>query len=243
MTELDPHYTDPDMAELYDVDSGWSVDRDYYRGLPDGQAQCILDVGCGTGLIAAAYAQDGHHVTGVDPAQAMLDVARDRPQGDDVNWITGTAQSFDLPDRFDLIIMTGHAFQTLLKDADIVDSFCNIARHLAPKGRFVFESRNPVIDWATLWTHAYDLDTGAGKVPLSRHVNDQAGEFITFTNRFHFAEGAKDSVSTLRFAPLDKLDTLAVQAGLRRAHLAGDWDDSPFQPATSKEMILHLVPA
>lgn len=72
----DLHNENPLLAELYDIDSGWSEDRRYYLDLAGQEPKSILDLGCGTGLLCDAYAAAGHRVTGVDPAKAMLDVAR-----------------------------------------------------------------------------------------------------------------------------------------------------------------------
>jgi SAM-dependent methyltransferase len=52
-------------------------------------AALIVDVGCGTGLITCELAREGYRVIGVDPAPAMLRVARQRPFGDRVRWIEG----------------------------------------------------------------------------------------------------------------------------------------------------------
>lgn len=46
----DLHYEHPDLAEIYDLDSGWSVDRDFYLDLASGSPKQVLDLGCGTGL-------------------------------------------------------------------------------------------------------------------------------------------------------------------------------------------------
>ena len=142
---LDLHYEHPALAVLYDLDSGWSIDRDFYLGLASGGQKRILDLGCGTGLLCDAYASLGHQVTGVDPARAMLDVARTKPYGSNVEWIESTAQSFRSEKRFDLIIMTGNAFQVFLEDQDILAVFETMRIHLAPGGVIAFETRNPAV--------------------------------------------------------------------------------------------------
>src|SRR4051794_16974589 len=46
----------------------------------------VLDVGCGTGVLAARLADSGYDVVGLDPSQGMLDVMRERaPQVEAVN--------------------------------------------------------------------------------------------------------------------------------------------------------------
>ena len=49
----------------------------------------------------------------------MLAVARGKPNAGLISYVQATAQEFRLEQRFNLIIMTGHAFQVLLTDADI----------------------------------------------------------------------------------------------------------------------------
>ncbi|MGW0909604.1 methyltransferase domain-containing protein [Streptomyces sp. NPDC002853] len=52
------------------------VDRALAEHLPDGRPQQILDVGGGTGVQARMLAGRGHHVTVLDPDEAMLARAR-----------------------------------------------------------------------------------------------------------------------------------------------------------------------
>ncbi len=237
--QLDLHYTDAELVALYDAECGWSADRSFYAALP-GPARCrVLDVGCGTGLIAARIAQDGHDVTGVDPAKAMLDVAKRRPGGCDVTWIAGYAEAAAGP--FDLIYMTGHAFQTFVTDDEIAGFVQTVRDLLAPDGRFVFETRNPAQDWRKRWTDTKTIAGPKGPVTLQRFVTAQTAEVITFTTRYFLPEGPKDSISTLRFLRPDQITQQAEAAGLRVRHIWGDWDKGDFDPDQSDEIICELV--
>ena len=73
----------------------------------------------------------------------MLGVARARPGAEAVTWVHSDGQSLRLAPRFDLITMTGHAFQALLSDEATVALLAAAARHLKSEGRFAFETRNP----------------------------------------------------------------------------------------------------
>ena len=108
---LDNHYQNPRLVELYDLDSGWSVDRAFYLDIAGSAPKQVLDLGCGTGLLCNAYAEQEHKVTGVDPSSAMLEVARRKPYGKQIEWVHCSAEIYDSESRFDLVIMTGHAFQ------------------------------------------------------------------------------------------------------------------------------------
>nr|WP_246699405.1 class I SAM-dependent methyltransferase [Rhizobium sp. BK538] len=147
----DLHYEHPRLAGLYDLACGWSEDRDFYLSLADGGPKSILDLGCGTGLICDAYAARGHDVTGADPSAPMLDIAKRKPHGDRIEWVECYSQDFRSEKRFDLIIMTGHAFQVLLDERSILATFAAMREHLADGGCIVFETRNPEIDWKARW--------------------------------------------------------------------------------------------
>lgn len=69
-------YQDAELAQFYDLQNGWAADFDFCVKTAD-QAGSVLDLGCGTGELAASLA-GGREVGGVDSAAAMLDVARRR---------------------------------------------------------------------------------------------------------------------------------------------------------------------
>ena len=45
--------------------------------------------------------------------------------------------------EFDLVVMSGHAFQVLLGDDEIRSALAAVRAALVPGGRFAFETRNP----------------------------------------------------------------------------------------------------
>jgi len=46
----------------------------------------ILDVGCGTGALCSVLNDKGLNVTGVDPAEKMLNIAREKPENKDISF-------------------------------------------------------------------------------------------------------------------------------------------------------------
>ena len=70
-------------------------------------------------MLAAALAQRADClVVAVDPAAAMLALAKQRYEGASVSWVLGDARTVRLSRRFDLVLLTGHAFQVLLTPDD-----------------------------------------------------------------------------------------------------------------------------
>lgn len=233
----DRHYDDPELAALYDAFSGWSDDRDFYLALAGDKPIRVLDVGCGTGLLCNDYAASGHRVTGVDPSATMLDVARRKPHGEAIDWIEATAQGFTTDERFDLAIMTGHAFQVLKTDDAVSAAFANIHRHLAPGGRFAFESRNPDIDWPARWDYVRAAHPDGEVVEEIRCFNAMDGDRLAFQLRYAFAAKTVTVESEIRFPAAPAIVRHLEAAGFRLEHLFGDWRSGPFDPGASLEMI------
>jgi SAM-dependent methyltransferase len=242
MTDL--HYEHPKLVDVYDLGNGWSEDRNFYLSLAGDKPISILDLGCGTGLLCNAYAERGHMVTGVDPAASMLEAAKKSPFGKKIEWVQASAESFQFYTKFDLIVMTGHAFQVLLDDHNVASSFVRIRDHLSREGMFAFESRNPRIDWASEWDGMQrELQSPTGRVRESFKVRSAQGDRIIFETEYAFADERLVSVSELRFMSSDRITRHLIEAGLHVHELLGDWDGSSFSPERSREMVFLVRPA
>jgi SAM-dependent methyltransferase len=234
---LDPHYVNTKLAELYDLACGWSADRDFYLSLAGPSRQRILDLGCGTGLLSEAYAARNHDVTGVDPAPAMLDVACRKPHGRDVEWVQSSAQTYRSNKRFDLIIMTGHAFQVLLSDDDVLAAFTTMRLRLSPDGFTAFESRNPAVDWKSRWDYDLDLEARGKLVRTTRRFLAMKRDRLSFELRYEFPDETLVSPSVPGFLSRRDLEERLVASGLQLENLFGNWDAQPFDEDSSHEMI------
>lgn len=230
-------YGDPDLASFYDVENAWSADRDYCRLLAAGRA-AVLDLGCGTGSLAAELAREpGRTVFGVDPAGAMLDIARARPGGDRVTWVQGDGRGVRLGRRFDLIVLTGHAFQVFLTPEDRLAALCTIAAHLAPDGRFIFDSRNPARQEWREWTPAESMHRiehprlGAAEA-WNDVEHDPATGIVTYGTFYRIVADGRvlSSRSRIAFPPRAQLERLIAEAGLAVETWLGDWTGAPWTP-------------
>jgi len=237
-TTVDNHYSNRKLASLYDITCGWSEDRDFYLSLAGDNTLDILELGCGTGLLSRAYASKGHRVVGVDPAASMLEIAGDRSSLHNIEWVEAYAQTYRPSRQFDLVVMTGHAFQVLLKKHDVLNLFSNVRSYLKPSGMFVFESRNPAIDWAVKWdkkSERYESDYGTFN--MSVDILQYDSRTISFRQNFEFTNETLDSTSTLRFMQYEELLTCFSETSLSINNIYGDWSKSSFNAMTSLEMI------
>ncbi len=224
------------IAEIYELANPRAQDTDFYLSLAGPRPCSVLDLGCGTGTLCCALAERGHRVTGVDPSAAMLDEARSKPHAERVEWVGSSAQSYRAQQRFDLIVMTVHAFQILLTDADALAVFESMRSHLNEHGRVAFETRNPRVDWAGEWA-AHVRRLPGGKVLETLEVTGGDAEFISFQTSYRLPQGTLTTSSTLRFPSREHVEALITRSGLAVRDVFGDWDASPFDPASSREII------
>jgi trans-aconitate methyltransferase len=237
----DLHYTDPRLVPLYDLENGPRADLAFYLSLAGPAPVHILDLGCGTGALCNDYAALGHLVTGVDPAPAMLDAARATQFGASITWVNTSAATFHGTQRFDLIVMTGHAFQHLLDDAEIMAILGVMRAHLAPGGTIAVETRNPTIDWARLWhRQTAEVIHDGQPIKITRSVINAMPGQISFATAYALPEGVATSYSTLHFPTFATLATLFTTGGLQQKACYGDWMGGAFDPSTSEEMIFLL---
>ncbi|HEY4941772.1 MAG TPA: class I SAM-dependent methyltransferase [Rhizomicrobium sp.] len=67
------------------------------------QRRVLVDLGCGTGKVAAALAGHFSNVIAIDPAVAMIEAARKIHGHDNIRWLQARAEDVELPDTIDLV--------------------------------------------------------------------------------------------------------------------------------------------
>ncbi len=237
-------FSDSKLAAIYDSFAPPDRRDDFRFYLPMVMAaNSVLDVGCGTGSLLHMAREAGHsgRLCGLDPAPGMLEQARART---DIEWILGDVASATWEDEFDLVVMTGHAFQVLVDDDEIRAALVAIRSALAVAGagagadasgggKFVFETRNPPVREWERWTPDNVVEvtgpTGA-VVRMEREVElPVEGDVVRFSHTFTRTgwQRPEESRSVLRFLDADSLSSFLSDAGLAIEDQFGDWDRSP----------------
>lgn len=221
------------FAELYDWQHPWPDDYDFYLSLAKGSAH-VLDIGCGTGIFSLELAKRGHDVVGVDPAEAMINIARSNPFGDKVKWVHADVRDLRLDERFDMVLMTGNAFQALTSKEDRSQAFRTFAHHLKPGGKFFFDSRNPNgkawEGWRPELTQTKQEHLEYGTV--TRWVDasyDETTGIVDYCWTYELQNGESHSAtSSIAFTPQEEIAELIEGADLQVDRWLGDCQGSAF---------------
>jgi len=108
------------------------------RSPPPGR---VLDVGCGTGALAARLARLGYTVVGLDPSRGMLDVLRERAPEVEAMRGSGTELPFE-DGEFDLSLSV--ATMHHIADAGAVrQTLAEMVRVVKPGGQVLIWDHNP----------------------------------------------------------------------------------------------------
>lgn len=239
----DAIFEEPRLASIYDALDGVRTDLDAYRAIVhEFGARSLLDVGCGTGNFACLMAADGVDTVAVDPAEASLAVARQKPAAHRVRWICGDASSLP-PLQVDVATMTGNVAQVFVTDAEWRATLRGIHDALRTGGRLVFESRDPGraawLRWNREQTHRVSAVPGVGSVESWMEVVDASGDLVSFRWTFVFAsDGATlTSTSTLRFRSRDELTASLEACGFELEEVR----DAPDRPGLEWVCIARRV--
>lgn len=135
----------------------------------------VLDVGCGTGVVARLAAErvgSGGAVVGLDVSPGMLAVARSTtPPESGIEWYEGSAESMPLPSgAFDVVLCQ----MSLQFVADRLQSLREMLRVLTSGGRVVLNVPGPASPLFQILADA-----------MGRHIGPQAAGFVQAVFALH----------------------------------------------------------
>ena len=170
---------------------GGPFGRDLVRAATLVPGERVLDVACGTGIIARlaaeAVAPDGT-VAGVDVNAAMLDVARDTSSAIPIKWYESAAESIPLPDcSFDVVFCQCGLQFVAAKAAALRE----MHRVLRPGGRVFISTPMPS-----------DLFNVLDR-QISRHVSQEAAMFVRAVFSMHEPAAMRDLLAAAEFEAVD----------------------------------------
>ena len=223
------------LSRFYDRD--WSEFALRYIGLIEAlldqnriERAEILDLACGSGVLAYELAILGHTITGLDQSLEMLELAHKRCRNlAQTEFVTGNMAAFNLRRKFDLITCTYDSINYLTEPAQLKTFFQTVSEHLKPGGLFVFDS-NTEAGYERIgnqeFVHEYDTE----KV-IHRCGFDSATGLSKII--FEFADGGREVHIQRPYGEEDLLPYLAENS-LERMYTFGGFKREVYDDATPR---------
>jgi SAM-dependent methyltransferase len=135
------------LAALYDAGEWGQFSQRYLQLLDIVSKKCnfnpqlIIDVACGTGILAAELHKRKYQIIGVDVSSEMIEVAcRNHPN---IKFLVEDIRFMKLGVEADLVTCAFDSMNYLLGDKQLSEACRNIHRHLRHEGYFLFDINTP----------------------------------------------------------------------------------------------------
>jgi SAM-dependent methyltransferase len=177
----------------------------------------------------------GLHVTGMDIMPAMLERARALSQQLPIAWVQADCRTFNLAQQFRCVLMTGHAFQNLLTDADQHAFLARASDHIAAGGTLAFDTRNlhgktygNTSDY-TLWRSFQDQTERWIDVWVASQFDAQMMlDHVQLVRKVRETGETWPSQIALRYIGVEELTRRLTAHGFMVVAQYGDWSKTPY---------------
>ena len=204
----------------------------------------ILELGCGTGKLSIPLARTGHSVVGLDISRALLQFAAGK--SDAVKWVEGDMRSFDLDEKFALIMLPSNNLGHLHTPEDFENCMRCVKRHLKPGGVLVIDVFVPNLKLLLRDVEEeyvldeYDSPEGQGRVRVMARSRYESTTQIIRTTTVRKIAGQPDVTGSLdlkMYFPRE-LEALVRCNGLRIVERYGGHDLEPFDEKSRFQILV-----
>jgi SAM-dependent methyltransferase len=143
----------------------------------------VLDVGCGTGVLAEALVKEGFDVTGLDPFIGMLKYVKQRVP--ELETVHGKGEALPFPDNtFDFTYCVA-VMHHVADKPNVRQTLMEMVRVTKPGGKIMIWDHNPRNPYWPLLMKRVPQDTGAERLIPDRELRAglEAGGAVIFHNR------------------------------------------------------------
>lgn len=131
-----------EMAKYYDLfyyNKSYEKEVNFLENLIGNKGKIVLDVGCGTGIHMSLLEEKGYHVDGLDLNNGMLDIAKNRVNG---NLYEGNLLDYNINKTYDVIISMFAVFNHLKNYNEFEKGLLHWYNHLSEDGILVIDLHN-----------------------------------------------------------------------------------------------------
>lgn len=250
-------------SELLIAGSAVEGDAEFYVEQARRWGGPVLDLGCGTGRIGIALAEQGFDVVGLDLSAPMLRIAERKravlaaEPARRLSFVRADMTDFALDQAFPLIITPSRSFQFMLTPTAQRTALASMRRHLRRDGALVLDLFDPRLDWcvpgpdasepsrqATIRNPVTGLDV---RIEVIARTPDPMRQVIDETYRYTELDESGREVRTtterlvLRWTLRSEVRHLAELEGFQVDAEYGDFRGG--RPAYGREQVWILRPA
>ena len=223
------------LSQVYD--SGWSDFSVQYvdwinkllaeRGIAQGR---ILDLACGTGILAIELALCGHTVYGIDISGEMIKKAREKASGlSNISFDIQNMDRFSVDGKFNLVACTFDSINYLRRLSQLRRMLFRVASVLDDNGIFIFDSNTEIL----YKSHSNETT----RLELNNQQFIQHSRYDAIQNEaitaFSFSDGTYE-IHRQRPYNYDELIPILSMAGLRVLNLYSWFETIPYSSKTAK---------
>ena len=190
----------------------------------------VLDIACGTGILALALAKNGHTVQGADISPEMIKAAKSKAAGlNNITFAVRDMAGFTCKNKLDMVTCTYDSINYLRKKHDVRRMLSSVAAALDEKGLFIFDSNTKYL----YLEHRNEMHKREinGEQFLQRC--DYTVRENTAVTTFSFSDGTYD-IHRQRPYGYEELLPLLEKAGLRTLNLFSWFEGLPYTTNTPK---------
>lgn len=175
--------------------------KSLYRQTVGRELESVLDLACGPGYHARAFAKQSYRAIGLDLRPEMVEFARDKATADGVtvDWVAADMTAFHLDEPVDFAFCMFDSMDCLTTNELIISHFRAMADNLTPDGMYLIDLNHPAscslsvyepfcysgkrngisaeIRWGYNRPHL-DMLTGVAHTSLEMIVNDHDQEIV-----------------------------------------------------------------
>ena len=238
-----------DLASLYDVFVDWpkrlAGELPHLNRLGVGKpGLSILDVACGTGRHALAWADQGCRVTACDESVEMVERAKSSDTEGTVDWRAAGMLSLPSDVCSDVIVCLGTSLPHVSTREDYGEALAEFPRHTHPGGRVVVHSRplGRVLATGDRFMEPLARTTPEGTVLFWRFYDLIPPDHLDFHMVIMREQDGSwtHKVLTSRLCAISDGELLrfAADAGFPRARCCGHLDDRDYVADESPDIVL-----
>jgi SAM-dependent methyltransferase len=204
--------------EMYQHVFDYDVEFQFYDTiLKNNNCHKILEMGCGSGMLARRFLGNGYDYLGLDLYNEMLDIARREVRSG--RFVQGDMLNLTLDTQFDAVLITGRSMAYVIENQGILDTLKGVCNSLIDNGLLIFGVFDARQIFDNFGDFEQNIEHGNKKIRRLSHLekNLATGWTWDWTARYVIEQDGKvseyDDLTTLRAFTRDEAELFLKLSG------------------------------